>query len=679
MKGRAARAFARVFPGGFRCQGKSPTRPYRTQTAPPITIRRATASNTETLNARVDGARRGEGFFALALGSVGVVFGDIGTSPLYALREALAHSRDSGADPLAVVGVVSLVIWTLILIVTVKYIIVLMRADNRGEGGTVALMALAQRAIGKRTAAVFILGTAGAALFYGDGLITPAISVLSAVEGARGAPDIGHILRPYVLPIAAGILVGLFAAQARGTHRVAFVFGPITAVWFLVIGALGVMHLGDDLSIFRSLNPFYGLLFLYENRLVGFVILGGVFLAVTGAEALYTDMGHFGRAPIRAAWFALVWPCLALNYLGQGAMVLHHPAARHNPFWAMAPHLTLIYWPILMLATAATVIASQAVITGAFSMTQQAVQLGLLPRIAIKRTSETQAGQIFVPPVNAMLLIGVLLLLMVFHTSSHLASAYGLAVTGAMFIDTLLAFVIVRRMWKWPLWQTACLLVPIVLVDLVFMSSNLLKVRDGAWLPLLIGAGLVIIMWTWARGVQILTEKTRRDSLSLTDLIDMLQARQPYRAPGTAMFLTSDPDVAPVALMHNLKHNKMLHQKNVILTVKTVETPTVADADRIVVEIVNDDFKKVQIRYGFMESPNLPKALQLCKKQGLKFDIMSTSFFLGRRTVVASAQSGMPLWQDKLFIALMKNGANPTEFFKIPPGRVVELGTQVSV
>jgi KUP system potassium uptake protein len=390
-------------------------------------------------------------------------------------------------------------------------------------------------------------------------------------------------------------------------------------------------------------------------------------------------MGHFGKAPIRAAWLVLVFPCLALNYLGQGAMVLRYPLARHNPFWAMTPHLTFIYWPTLILAGAATVIASQAVITGAFSITQQAVQLGLLPKLEIRRTSETQAGQVFVPTVNTLLMIGVLLLLLVFRTSSHLASAYGLAVTGSMFVDTLLAYVIIRRMWKWPLWQTACLLIPIVAGDLVFITSNLLKVKDGAWLPLLIGAGLIIIMWTWARGVQILTEKTRRDSLSLVDLIDMLRARPPYRAPGTAMFLTADPDLAPVALMHNLKHNKMLHQKNVILTVKTVEMPRVADADRISVEIVNEDFKKVQIRYGFMESPNLPKALQLCKKQGLKFDIMSTSFFLGRRTVVASAESGMPLWQDKLFIALMKNGANPTEFFKIPPGRVVELGTQVSV
>ena len=399
---------------------------------------------------------------------------------------------------------------------------------------------------------------------------------------------------------------------------------------------------------------------------------------MTGAEALYADMGHFGKTPIRMAWLALVFPCLALNYLGQGALVLHHPGGRHNPFWAMAPGFA--YWPILVLATAATVIASQAVITGAFSMTQQAVQLGLFPRMNIRRTSETQAGQIFVPSVNTALMIGVLVLLVaLFQTSSRLASAYGIAVTGAMFVDTLLAYVVVRRKWKWNLPQTACLLIPLALVDTTFISSNLLKIPDGAWMPLALGAGLVVIMWTWTRGAQVLTEKTRRDSIPLADLIEMLRRRPPNRAPGTAIFLTSDPDMAPVALMHNLKHNKVLHEKNIILTVRTAETPRVSDDDRVRIEPINDDFKKVIITYGFMESPNLPKALALCRKLGLKFDIMATSFFLGRRSVVPAAQSGMPLWQDKLFIFLMKNAANPTDFFKIPPGRVVELGTQVTV
>jgi KUP system potassium uptake protein len=623
----------------------------------------------------VVGSRRG--FAALALGSVGVVFGDIGTSPLYAMREALAHTRAGVGNELAVLGVVSLVIWALTLIVTVKYVIFLMRADNKGEGGTLALMALAQRALGRRSTTVFILGVMGASLFYGDGIITPAISVLSAVEGVKGAPEIGHLLGHYVLPMSAGILIGLFFVQARGTHRMASFFGPITAVWFLVLGGLGLLHLHDDLSVFRALNPYYGAHFLFDNGFLGFVILGSVFLAVTGAEALYADMGHFGKNPIRTAWLLLVFPCLTLNYLGQGALVLHHPWARHNPFWAMAP--AFAYWPILALATAATVIASQAVITGAFSMTQQAVQLGLLPRMDIKRTSETQAGQIFVPSVNRFLMVGVLILLLVFQTSSRLASAYGIAVTGAMFVDTLLAYVVVRRMWKWNLWQTAALLLPLVLVDITFISSNLLKIPDGAWLPLVLGAGLVVIMWTWSRGTQILTDKTRRDSVPLTELIGMLEARPPYRAPGTAIFLTSEPDMAPVALMHNLKHNKVLHQHNVIMTVRTVETPRVKEADRIAITAINDDFKRLSVSYGFMESPNLPKALQQCRKQGLKFDIMSTSFFLGRRSLVVSAQSGMPMWQDKLFIFLMKNAANPTDFFKIPPGRVVELGTQVTV
>jgi KUP system potassium uptake protein len=622
-------------------------------------------------------APRARGFTALSIGAVGVVFGDIGTSPLYAMREALRHTRAAEDPRLAVLGVVSLVVWTLMLIVTVKYITILMRADNRGEGGTLALMSLAQRAVGRRTAAIFLLGVIGAALFYGEGVLTPAISVLSAVEGVRGAPEIGRSLAPHVVPIAGGILIALFLLQARGTHRMAAFFGPITAAWFLTLGGLGLYHLGDDLSVLNGLNPWYGAKFLYDNRILGFVILGSVFLAVTGAEALYADMGHFGRGPIRTAWFSLVFPCLVLNYLGQGAVVLHHPWARISPFWSMTPQIA--YWPILILATLATVIASQAVISGAFSMTQQAVQLGLLPRLEIKRTSETQAGQIFVPSVNLFLMIGVLLLLLIFRSSSRLASAYGAAVTGAMLVDTLLAYFVVRRMWKWNLIQTACLLVPIIAVDLVFTASNLLKIRTGAWLPLVLGGGLMVIMWTWTRGIQILFEKTRRDSLPLVDLIGMLHARPPYRAPGTAIFLTSDPDMTPVALMHNLKHNKMLHEKNVILTVRTEECPHIADADRISIEPIDDDFKKVRISYGFMESPNLPKALQQCKKQGLKFDIMSTSFFLGRRSLVAAAQSGMPMWQDKLFIFLMKNAANPTEFFKIPPGRVVELGAQLTV
>ena len=625
---------------------------------------------------------KGHGFLALALGAVGVVFGDIGTSPLYAMREALAHSRSTTATEHAVLGVVSLVLWTLTLFVTIKYVIFFMRADNKGEGGTLALMALAQKALGKagskRSTAVFFLGVIGAALFYGDGIITPAISVLSAVEGMKDAPHVGHALTPYILPISAGILVALFLVQAKGTHRMAALFGPVMAAWFLILGALGLFHLVDDLSILRAFNPWYGVRFLLENGFLGFVILGSVFLAVTGAEALYADMGHFGKKPIQAAWLYLAFPCLALNYLGQGSMVLDHPSARHNPFWEMVP--TFAYWPVLLMATAATVIASQAVITGAFSMTQQAVQLGLLPRLDIKRTSETQAGQIYVPAVNTFLLIGVLVLLVMFQSSHKLASAYGIAVTGAMFVDTLLAYVVLRLVWKWNLWQTAALLIPLAMIDMVFIASNALKIPDGAWLPLVFGAVLVLIMWTWTRGAQILTDKTRRDSVPLVDLMEILRARAPHRAPGTAIFLTSDPDMTPVALMHNLKHNKVLHERNVVLTVRTAETPRVADEDRVRTQAINADFKKVEIFYGFMESPNVPKALAILRKQqGLKFDIMATSFFLGRRSIVPSANSGMPLWQDRIFIFLMKNATNPTDFFKIPPGRVVELGAQVTV
>jgi KUP system potassium uptake protein len=618
-----------------------------------------------------------ESVWALALGSVGVVFGDIGTSPLYAMREALHHTRATVSPELAVLGVVSLITWALILIVTVKYVVFLMRADNKGEGGTLALMALAQRVVPRRSGWIFLLGMVGAALFYGDGIITPAVSVLAAVEGVRDAPGAPHEVAKLVLPISAGILIALFMVQARGTASVAKFFGPITAVWFLVLAGLGIFHIAEDPTIFRALSPHYGIIFLLDNGFLGFVILGSVFLAVTGAEALYADMGHFGKAPIRAAWLVLVLPALLLNYLGQGAMVIHHPATRANPFFEMIPEI--VYWPVLLLATAAAIIASQAVITGAFSMTQQAVQLGLFPRIDIRRTSETQAGQIFVPQVNTFLMVGVLVLLVMFRTSSNLAAAYGIAVTGAMFVDTLLFFVIVRFMWKRPLWVALAASTGFGILDVVFISSNLLKIPQGAWLPLVLGAALVIVMWTWTRGAQILTDKTRRDSVPLIELSEILKARAPYRAPGTAIFLTSDPSMAPVALMHNLKHNKVLHEKNIILTLKTTETPRVKDDDRIRIEPVNEDFKKVIISYGFMESPNVPKALGLCRKQGLKFDIMATSFFLGRRSVVPSAQSGMPLWQDKVFIFLMKNAANPTDFYKIPPGRVVELGTQVTV
>jgi len=617
-----------------------------------------------------------ETFLSLAIGSVGVVFGDIGTSPLYAMREALHHAR-GGASEMAVLGVISLVTWALILVVTLKYVVFMMRADNKGEGGTLALMALAQRAGGHRSAFILLLGMCGAALFYGDGLITPAISVLSAVEGLKDAPGVGHVFEPFILPAAGVILIALFMVQSRGTAHVGRFFGPITVLWFLVLAAMGLIYIVQEPSILRGLSPYYGVHLLINNGWLGLAILGSVFLVVTGAEALYADMGHFGKQPIRAAWLVLVFPCLMLNYLGQGALVLLHPATQENPFFRMIPEFA--YWPVLLLTTAATVIASQAVITGAFSMTQQAVQLGILPRIDIRRTSETVAGQIFVPQVNTLLMVGVLALLVMFRNSSNLAAAYGIAVTGTMVITILLAFMVARRLWKWRLWMTLALIAPLFVIDVVFLGANALKITQGGWFPLSLGAGLVLVMWTWMRGAQILTDKTRHDSIPLAELSEILKNRSPHRVPGTAIFLTSDPEMAPVALMHNLKHNKVLHEKNIILTVSTAETPRVRQADRVRIEPINNDFKKVIISYGFMESPNIPKALGLCRKLGLKFDIMATSFFLGRRSVVPSAQSGMPLWQDRVFIFLMKNAANPTDFFKIPPGRVVELGTQVSV
>ncbi len=655
------------------------------------TERAATAATVEPVT---DGsgqaphaAKHGGKVFGLALGSVGVVFGDIGTSPLYAFREALKTAADDGVTQPEILGVVSLALWALILVVTVKYVLFIMRADNKGEGGVLSLMALAQRAIGRRTALVLVLGLVGAALFYGDAVITPAISVLSAVEGLGTIPALeGRISTQVVLVIATVMIVGLFFVQSRGTAKVATFFGPICAVWFVVMFGLGLYHMIQHPTVLLAFSPTYAVNFLFTHGLGGFIVLGAVFLTVTGAEALTADMGHFGRWPIQASWLFFVLPCLAMNYLGQGSFALEtlervsatgEVFPDTNWFFEMAPEAARL--PLVLLAGAATVIASQAVITGAFSLSQQAIQLGLLPRLSIKRTSETQSGQIFVPPINTLLLIGVLLVMLAFQTSANLAHAYGLAVCGTMVVTTTMAFIVTRNLWKWPLWLSLAFIGPLLLLDLAFLSANALRFLTGGWLPVLIAAALCILMWTFTKGARLLTEKTRRDSVPLGELVAMLQARQPHRIPGTAIFLTSDPEIAPVALMHNLKHNKVLHQKNVILTVQVTETPRVSEADRVTIESINDDFKRVIIKTGFMESPNVPKALGQCRRVGLKFDIMSTSFFLGRRSVIPSAHSGMPLWQDRIFIFLMRNAANPTDFFHIPPGRVVEMGAQVTV
>jgi KUP system potassium uptake protein len=626
-------------------------------------------------------------FWGLAIGSVGVVFGDIGTSPLYAFNAAIGQAMKDPMTRPAVLGVVSLAIWALLIVVTLKYVLFVMRADNKGEGGVLSLMALAQRALGKRTRLVFLLGAIGASLFYGDAVITPAISVLGAFQGLHDIPQIRNLVTPHEITIASFIiLVGLFVVQARGTASVAKLFGPVMLVWFVAIGAIGALHIIDDPGVLLALSPHYAVEFMLRHGLVGFLVLGSVFLTVTGAEALYADMGHFGRWPIQASWLFFALPCLALNYLGQGAFVLKAlawSAAHHRPFenldwfFVMAPPAMRI--PLVAISVMAAVIASQAVITGAYSLSQQGILLGLLPRMDVKRTSETQSGQIYLPQINTMLMVAVLVLVLVFQNADNLTNAYGLAVTGTMLVTTILAFIVARHMWRWKLWAVVLLVAPLITIDTVFLAANGLKIASGGWLPLLIGAVLFLTMSTWVRGSRILTEKTRRDSVPLVDLIEMLKARAPHKVPGTAIFLTSDPDVAPVALMHNLKHNKVLHEKNVVLTVRTAETPRVPPDERLELIPVSDDFKKLVINYGFMESPNVPKALNLCKKRGLKFDIMSTSFFLGRRSVVPSASRGMPLWQDKLYIFLLKNAANPTDFFHIPPGRVVELGAQVKV
>jgi KUP system potassium uptake protein len=626
------------------------------------------------------------GFLALSLGSVGVVYGDIGTSPLYALKESLHHTAKDGlATRLEVISVVSLLIWALVIVVTLKYVVFIMRADNKGEGGTLSLMALAQTKMGRGIGPAFLLGVIGAALFYGDSIITPAISVLSAVEGLRqidSLKDTALVSDRYIVLFAIVILIALFAVQSRGTGRVAAWFGPIMVVWFAVLAIFGIMHIGDDLGILAAFNPYYAAYFLANHGMIGLIVLGSVFLAVTGAEALYADMGHFGRNPIRAAWLALVFPALVINYLGQGALILKNPTAmadkNFSPFFALAPEALLI--PFIVLSLVATIIASQAVITGAFSLTQQAVQLGLLPRLEIRHTSETTRGQIYLPQVNWLLMIGVLTLVWIFRSSSSLANAYGIAVTGAMLADAGLFFFVSWKVWGWTRSKAAAIIAPFLVVDLIFFGANLLKLLDGAYMPLLFGAFLIVVMWTWMRGTAIVARKERRESLPVADLFRMLEKSQPARVKGTAVFLTSDPENAPGALLHNLKHNKVLHQRNIILTIKTLDVPWVPEAEQLTIEAVcNEEVTRIVATIGYMQSPRVPRFLTLARRHGLEFDIMQTSFFLGRRTIKASAVSGMPRWQDAIFIFLSRMATNATDFFHIPTGRVVELGSQVTV
>jgi KUP system potassium uptake protein len=615
-------------------------------------------------------------FWALTFGSIGVVYGDIGTSPLYALREAvLAAGGEHGiVTQAAVFGVLSLVFWSLIIVVTVKYVLVLLRADNNGEGGTLALTALAFTALGRRTPLVLGLGIIGASMFYGSTLITPALSVLSAVEGLNVATD---VFSPYVLPLTVIILIMLFSVQSHGTARVSTFFAPITFVWFVIIAIAGVTEIAANPRVLNAVNPYYAMKFLLTHGMIGLVTLGAVFLVATGSEALYNDLGHFGRRPIQTAWLYLVLPSLLLNYFGQGALMLAKPETVSNPFYLLFPDWAL--YPMVALATMATVIASQAVITGCYSITRQAMQLGFLPRMEVRHTSESQAGQIYMPRVNWLLLVGVLLLVFMFRHSGELAAAYVLAVAMTGWTAGILGFIVIKKLWRWSLWGTIALMVPLTLVDTAFVTAGALKLAAGAWLPVLVGIILVIIMITWMRGTRLLAQKTRRVEVPFEPLIKNLEEKPPYVAPGTAVFLTADPDFAPTALLHNLKHNKVLHEHNVILTIINEDIPRVTVDNRVQMETVSDKFMRLTLHFGFVERPNVPKALAIARKQGWQFDIMSTSFFLSRRSVRRDPRSGMPQWQDQLFVFLAHNADDASSYFQLPTDRVVEIGTQVTV
>jgi KUP system potassium uptake protein len=619
--------------------------------------------------------RGGTSFWTLTLGSIGVVYGDIGTSPLYALKESLVAAKGDGAlTGEMVLGVVSLVLWTLIVIVTFKYVLLIMRMDNDGEGGTLSLMALVQRAVGSNAAMITLLGMIGAALFYGDAIITPAISVLSAVEGLD---LVTPAFEPFVLPLSLAILVGLFAVQSRGTAAVAAWFGPVTSVWFVALAIGGLIHIAENPAILGAISPVHGVGFLLNHGMAGVVALGAVFLAVTGSEALYADMGHFGRKPIQFAWLVFVLPALAVNYLGQGALLLGQPDKLENPFYLLYPAWAVL--PMVLLASMATIIASQAVITGAFSLTQQAIQLGLVPRFEIRRTSETEKGQIYIPRMNLLLLLAVVYVVVVFKSSGALAAAYGIAVTGTMVVTAILGFFVLWKCWRWPAAAAALVIAPFLLIDVVFLAANMLKVFSGGWLPLAVGAGLLVVMTSWRKGARILGEKARRQELPLADFLAMLEKRPPEIVKGTAVFLTGNPQNVPSALLHNLKHIKVLHERNVILHLVTEDTPRVDDRDRATYRRISDRFALATLRFGFMETPNVPKALPLFRTEGWKFDVMQTSFFLSRRALRPAAQSKMPAWQERLFILLARGASDASAHFSIPTGRVVEVGSQVSI
>jgi KUP system potassium uptake protein len=607
----------------------------------------------------------------LVLGALGVVYGDIGTSPIYAFRQAFA-SRGTGTDLQGdVIGLLSLIVWALTVTVSVKYIFFVTRADNKGEGGTLSLMSLVRSTLTKRAGLIVAAGVVGAALFFGDAIITPAISVLSAIEGLEVVQP--HLAN-WVVPITVVMILLLFGLQRFGTARVSTIFGPIMVVWFLVLGVSGVMHIVDNPAVLWAINPASGIMFLVHHGETSFVVVGAIFLAVTGAEALYADLGHFGRKPILIAWFGLVFPALLLNYFGQGAYLIANGGADANPFFTMQPDWFQL--PFVILTTAATVIASQAVISGMFSLAQQATSLNLLPRLTVRHTSETLSGQIYVPQINGILYILVTLLVVAFGSSAALSAAYGIAVSGVMLMTASMLALVMWRLWKWHLVAVALIMTPFLVVDLSFFVSNVFKIHEGGWVPVLVATIAAGLMTVWIQGRKRLSEKTRRDEVPLEFLVENLAKKKPTIVPGTAVFLTSDIEGAPTALLHSLKHYKVLHEHNVILTVLTAETPRVPDDEKVKIDAYNDLFYRVVVTFGFIETPNIPKALALARKLGWKFDIMSTSFFLSRRSLKPSPK-GLPIWLDRMFIALAKNATDATEYFHIPTGRVVEIGTQV--
>ncbi|HET8655630.1 MAG TPA: potassium transporter Kup [Longimicrobiaceae bacterium] len=620
---------------------------------------------------------RGKYLLYLSLGALGVVYGDIGTSPLYAFRESFHHLYGIAPTRENVLGVLSLIFWSLILVISIKYLLFVMRADSRGEGGILVLASLvtpvgAQRRGGRWL--LILLGLFGAALLYGDGMITPAVTVLSAVEGLNVATP---FFEPYVIPIAIGILLALFAVQKRGTGGIGKVFGPVMVLWFVVLAALGILQIVREPGVFAALNPLHGLGFFLNNGERGFLVLGSVVLAVTGGEVLYADMGHFGRPPIRLAWFGLVLPCLLLNYFGQGAVLIRNPTAVVNPFFRMTPAWAL--YPVVILATVAAVIASQAVISGAFSLTMQAVQFGYAPRVEIDHTSAREIGQIYIPGINWVLMIACIGLVLGFRSSSNLAAAYGVAVTTTMVITTILMAVVERERWHWPLVAVVPFVAVFLLIDLAFFGANIIKIPDGGWFPLAVAAVVFVLMTTWRRGRQILAKRMEESALPWEFFARDMALNPPHRVPGTAIFMYGDPNGTPPALLHSLKHYQVLHEQIVLLAIRTEEIPHVDADERACVDVLGEGFFRVVLRYGFMEDPDVPAALRRIQVDGLDLRPMRTSFFLGRETLIASKRPGMAIWREKLFAFMSRNARTATSFFGLPPNRVIELGAQIEL